>query len=211
VSGRLLLGAALLLGATACKPLDDANAMLFGRTMRNQPSFDPYENPRPPAEGSVPFAYGNLPPAPGALNVGHAEPVEYDLPNFTQLELDAVAAALVNPVASTPESLARGQELFERYCAVCHGPQGQSADAPMNKPEALPMMIAFNLAGPMSGTGMRSDGYIYGMIRVGRGIMPPYGHQVAHFDRWHIVNYVRQLQRTAGTPGMPAATPGGAD
>jgi hypothetical protein len=41
--------------------------------------------------------------------------------------------------------------------------------------------------------------------------MPPYGHQIAHFDRWHIVNYVRQLQRTAGTPGMPAATPGGAD
>jgi mono/diheme cytochrome c family protein len=82
----------------------------------------------------------------------------------------------------------------------------------MNKPEALPMMIAFNLAGPMSGTGMRTDGYIYGMIRVGRGLMPPYGHQVAHFDRWNIVNYVRQLQRSAGTPGMPAAaTPGGAD
>jgi hypothetical protein len=59
---------------------------------------------------------------------------------------------------------------------------------------------------------MRTDGYIYGMIRVGRGLMPPYGHQVAHFDRWNIVNYVRQLQRNAGTPGMPAAaTPGGAD
>lgn len=196
---RVALVLALALGAASCKPLDDAMALVFGRTMRDQPSFDPYENPRPPADGSVPFAYGNLPEAAGGVNVGQPEPVDYDIPNFTQLELDAVAAGMVNTVAATPESLARGQVLFDRYCAVCHGPQGQSADAPMNKPEALPMMIAFNLAGPMSGTGMRSDGYIYGMIRVGRGLMPPYGHQISHFDRWHIVNYVRQLQVNAGS------------
>ena len=24
--------------------------------------------------------------------------------------------------------------------------------------------------------------------------MPAYGHQIAHYDRWHVVNYVRQLQ-----------------
>jgi len=35
-------------------------------------------------------------------------------------------------------------------------------------------------------------------VRVGRGLMPAYGHQVSHFDRWHIVNYIRLLQRNAG-------------
>ena len=40
----------------------------------------------------------------------------------------------------------------------------------------------------------RTDGYIYGMIRVGRVMMPAYGHQIGHYDRWHLVNYVRQLQ-----------------
>jgi mono/diheme cytochrome c family protein len=209
----LIVALLLALSASACKPMDDVMMLVFGRSMRNQRSFDPYENTRPPAEGSVPFAYGNLTPAAGSLNIGQAEPVGYDLPNFTQLELDAVAATLQNPVPASPESLARGQVLFDRFCAVCHGPQGQSAEAPMNRAEALPMMIAFNLAGPMSGTGMRTDGYIYGMIRVGRGLMPPYGHQVSHFDRWNIVNYVRQLQRTAGTPGLaaPATPPGGDD
>jgi hypothetical protein len=39
---------------------------------------------------------------------------------------------------------------------------------------------------------------MYAMIRVGRGIMPEYGSRIAHFDRWHIVNYVRQLQAQAG-------------
>ncbi len=43
----------------------------------------------------------------------------------------------------------------------------------------------------------RTDGYRYGMIRVGRGLMPSYGHQITHFDRWHVVNYVRSLQAAA--------------
>lgn len=27
--------------------------------------------------------------------------------------------------------------------------------------------------------------------------MPAYGHQIGHYDRWHIVNYVRRLQGLA--------------
>ena len=53
-------------------------------------------------------------------------------------------------------------------------------------------MAAHPLNGGLAMT--RSDGYIYGMIRVGRVWMPAYGHQIAHYDRWHVVNYVRQLQ-----------------
>ena len=97
-SSRLAAILLLAVSASSCKPMDDAMVMIFGRSMRSQPSFDPYENTRPPAEGSMPFAYGNLPPAPGSLNIGHAEPVGYDLPNFDQTGLDAVAAPLVNPV-----------------------------------------------------------------------------------------------------------------
>ena len=36
------------------------------------------------------------------------------------------------------------------------------------------------------------------MIRVGRGLMPEYGSRITHFDRWSIVNYVRELQSQAG-------------
>jgi hypothetical protein len=28
--------------------------------------------------------------------------------------------------------------------------------------------------------------------------MPEYGSRIAHFDRWHVINYVRQLQAQAG-------------
>jgi mono/diheme cytochrome c family protein len=47
-----------------------------------------------------------------------------------------------------------------------------------------------------------SDGYLYSIIRYGRGLMPRYGDKVyRHEDRWAIVNYVRWLQTSA----LPAA------
>jgi hypothetical protein len=39
----------------------------------------------------------------------------------------------------------------------------------------------------------RADGYIYGMIRNGRGLMPTYD-RIEDMDRWDVVNYVRALQ-----------------
>ena len=211
--GRALALLLPLLAATSCKPMDDAMAMVFGRSMRDQNSFDPYENTRLPAEGSVPFAAGNLPAQMGDVNVGQPEPAFYDVPPFTAGDMtrgaDAIASSLQNPVPSTPESLARGELLYNRYCAVCHGPQGISAQATII--QQMPVMNAYNLANGAA-VGF-SDGYIYGMIRVGRGVMPEYGHRVSHFDRWHIVNYVRQLQGgAAGAPpaGDSAQAPAGA-
>ena len=60
------------------------------------------------------------------------------------------------------------------------------------------LLIAYDLSGPV--VAGFSDGYIYGIMRVGRGLMPPFAHQISHFDRWNIVNYIRVLQRQAGNP-----------
>jgi hypothetical protein len=56
----------------------------------------------------------------------------------------------------------------------------------------------------------RTDGYIYGMIRNGRGLMPSY-NRIPEMDRWDVVNYIRALQGKA--EGMtfltgPMAPPG---
>ena len=40
----------------------------------------------------------------------------------------------------------------------------------------------------------RSDGYIYNLIRNGGGRMPSY-RRIPDEDRWHLVNYVRYLQK----------------
>lgn len=196
---RILVAGLALAMLAGCKPLDDGLVLIFGRSMRDQRSFDPYEHPMPAPENSVAFAAGNFPSAMGDVNIGQPEGI--DIPPFTQLDLGVpgvggdVIQGLVNPTdPSDPASLARGEELYLRFCVVCHGPDGVGANAYIADKHLL--LPAYNLSGDV--VTAYSDPYLYAMIRVGRGIMPEYGSRIAHFDRWHVVNYVRQLQAQAG-------------
>jgi mono/diheme cytochrome c family protein len=129
------------------------------------------------------------------FNTGQPEGI--DIPLFTQMDMNpigtgnAIVASLDNPFPSDDEwALTRGQVMFDRMCAVCHGIDGIGANA--NIAARHPVLPAYNVAGPQ--VQGYTDQYIYGMIRVGRGLMPEYGSRITHFDRWAIVTYVRKLQ-----------------
>jgi mono/diheme cytochrome c family protein len=213
-SGRVwsrCLGFCLAALVVGCTPLDDVMVSIFGRSMRDQASFDPYEAPLGAPEGSIPFAAGNFPAAPGEVNVGQPEPLADPPPPFTQtdvLDESPVVMNLVNPVPSTEASLDRGEELFLRFCAPCHGPAADGRGYIVGAPGYPPF--------PLNTDRVRNfpDGYIYGMMRVGRGVMPSYGDRISHFDRWNVVNYLRVLQgvRSAPSQGVSASgqspTPG---
>jgi mono/diheme cytochrome c family protein len=176
---------AVLAGCTdwAGYDLDRAmGAVPWLSTMRESVSYDPYELPRLPASGSVPVAspMGDLPET------------------FTQAELETVAAALVNPLPPTPEVIARGELAYNRQCVVCHGPTG-AGDGPVVGNGKFPFAPPVNGAA----TAGRSDGYIYGVIRVGRGLMPAYGERLNDPDRWAVVHYVRSLR--GGASASPSA------
>jgi len=193
---RLSIIAVALGSTTGCAALDDAMVAIFGRSMRDQESFDPYENTRNPVAEAVSFSSGNFAPDPQTVMYGSPLEHDYDIPDFENTVfynaelLETVIDPMENPVTGEDVDMARGEELYLRVCAPCHGPQGIGQEAYLV--DRWPALVAYNLAGEV--VQGYSDGYIYGMIRVGRGLMPQYGHQVTHFDRWHIVNYVRQLQ-----------------
>lgn len=155
--------------------------------LRGSVAYDPYELPRLPAPGAVSLE----------------TPGREVLPAFTQLQLDSVGAVLVNPLTATPEVLALGQQVYETQCTVCHGPQG-AGDGTVVGPGKYPFAPPINGAA----TAARSDGYMYGVIRVGRGLMPAYGERVHHLERWATVLYLRTLQQ--GGAAAPAATPAAA-
>jgi hypothetical protein len=41
-----------------------------------------------------------------------------------------------------------------------------------------------------------SDGYLFGIIRNGRGLMPPY-NRIEESERWDLINYLRAIQSGA--------------
>jgi mono/diheme cytochrome c family protein len=184
----LSLLAALLLGG--CSWFTD---------FKQQPKIDPWESPSdsvPPRgnpQMSVPvngsaapgFLYDRA-PTPGAVTA---------------------MAGLTNPVPADTASVHRGRIQFQINCAVCHGARGMG-DGPAAK---------YGMPGIGIGTGSAAantltDGYIFGIIRNGRGLMPSY-NRIEEPDRWDIVNYLRSLQgknsvaadTTHGRPGETGA------
>jgi mono/diheme cytochrome c family protein len=176
---RLAAAVVLLAGLAGCD--DQVKYVPWFSTMYRQSSVETYEEP------------GRLPPE-GAVPLGSSRRVPLDQ-----------ADALSNPLtgqALDPAAAGRGQTLYLQYCIVCHGPTG-AGDGPVVGPNRLPALPTLNLRSDRA-RGL-TDGYIWGMIANGRGVMPSYG-RIPSDDRWYVVNYVRQLQGG----GAPAAAVGAA-
>ncbi len=151
---------------------DDAIALIpWFAVMHKGLAIQPYKMPLPPVEGTVP--------------VEGAEPVLLITPQ-NQAAIDRLG----NPMQRTAESLETGRKYYDIYCVPCHG-AGGAGDGPVN----AKLMVAPSLLTPRA-RGF-TDGYLYAIVRHGRGIMPGYGDGIRGGDRWHVVNYVRQLQGAA--------------
>ena len=122
-------------------------------------------------------------------------------PMMLQFGFDTMAAKrLANPTGG--EATARGDTLYHTFCSPCHGPAGNSAEATVGPRLGAPSLLTDRARA-------WSDGYIYSLIRYGRGVMPQYGDKVTRpEDRWAIVNYVRHLQAQAPVVNTGTATAG---
>ncbi|MFQ5701194.1 MAG: c-type cytochrome [Acidobacteriota bacterium] len=100
--------------------------------------------------------------------------------------------AVANPVASSTESIARGQALYRKYCLTCHGEKGLG-DGPVAK------RLGFS-AGNLADTqrmGRQTDGELAWKIANGRDPMPGFQKKMALTDQqiWDLVNFTRHLAR----------------
>ncbi len=107
----------------------------------------------------------------------------------------AGAKALVNPQAATEAVLKRGQLLFNRTCAMCHGRDGDATHgyvAPTKeRPDrfgGIPSINTQNVA-------LMTDGEIYHIISLGRNRMQDLSAQLLPADRWSVVLYASALAR----------------
>jgi mono/diheme cytochrome c family protein len=189
VSGRLraaLLIAPLLASVSGCEWFTD---------FKRQPSlwtWEPVKDSLTPSRGNPQFSV----PVTGTAMAGFQ--VSYSALPGT---IDSLAP-IPNPTPVSDQSLANGRKYFQMNCAVCHGDRAMG-DGPATKFG----MPGINLVTDV--TRARSDGYIYGMMRNGRGLMPPY-NRIEEMDRWDVVNYLRGLQGSLGRAVAvgPLAAPG---
>jgi len=161
----------LLVAGTGC--WEQVSKEWFSQ-MKQQPAVQALEGVQP------------LVPPDLTIPVGGLEPrIDFPAPAF-----HPSAQLLVNPVAKSPESLARGEFLYGVYCNVCHGKDGMSNQA------ELPVARRLSESGmppiPLMAVPAYTDGFLFTKIRYGKPGMPGYP-QIPPEDRWHIVNYLRTL------------------
>ena len=107
------------------------------------------------------------------------------------LSAQSAAAAIKNPVAASPESVAAGKQLYARNCAPCHGTSGEGG--PGN--DLIP--AAPDLTDAMWDHGS-TDGEIFSNIKNGIGPdfnMVPWKDQLKDEDMWNVVNYIRSMKK----------------
>ena len=146
----------------------------WDKDMQDQPSVKPQESQVSTNRSSVPVGGKDGYPPPK------------DIIELVRARLEA-GRTLVNPIRKSPESLARGRQMYERHCLVCHGEQGRG-NGPVGL-QFVPQPMELNL----DYVQLQPDGQIFYTISHGSIAMPFYRQAIAVEDRWHLVNFIKEV------------------
>jgi len=111
------------------------------------------------------------------------------------------------PFPVTADTVNRGQERFQIFCAACHGMTGYG--------DGLVVRRGFRTPPSYHDERLRQApvGHFFDVITNGWGAMPSYAAQVTPADRWAIIAYIRALQLSQQPPAQPGTSsnlaPGG--
>jgi len=188
-SGMMILGSFVAVLSSCGKKDANSPGIEFMPDMYRSPSVEVYnENhmyidsmgSRLPVEGTIPRGF--MPYSYANDTAGYA----------------AAGRELKNPVASTPEVLTDGEELYGKFCVQCHGTSG-GGDG----------LVAAKLPGapPAYSGALKSlpEGKIFHSMTYGKGLMGSHASQLTQEERWKLVHYVQKLQHANDAPVVDSA------
>lgn len=154
-----------------------AHAWPWSQDMANQISIKPQESVDQTNPGMRAFPKRSMPVAGTTVKVKDQDS----------------ARKMVNPIPADEKSVAKGERLFKIYCTPCHGQSGTGDGLVgaklLMKPWNLTLSNEMHSWNPKD----YPDGHIFGYISLGGAVMPSYANDLSATERWHVVNYVRQV------------------
>ena len=168
-------------------------------------------DPRLPVKGTIPRGYAGVQFAGGearadvmknlsgenslnAISIPLNGSVPYYYGDTEEERLRASAEIIENPFPITEKGLAKGKELYEIFCAICHGEKGDGLGYLVSEsnpnavyPAAPAVLISDDLINS-------SNGRYYHALMYGKNVMGAHADKLSFEERWQVIHYVRSLQ-----------------
>ena len=174
----------------------------YQNTWGTEDEYYTYAKPRLPVEGTVARGYAgdrfaNYTTDGFGFHPNGSVPYYYE---DTEDERNRAIATLIdNPYDITDEGLARGKELYDVFCGICHGENGdglgylvRDADpAKFDEGGKYPAQPANMLLEEFVAA---SNGRYYHAIMYGKNLMGGYADKLSYEERWQVIHYIRALQ-----------------
>ena len=132
--------------------------------------FEHEQEAQLPVDGSVPRGW-----------------LPYNYPDSPEGYL-AAKSDLKNPISYNEDNLAEGGQLYEIYCAICHGSKGNGKGYLVEQEKILGVP-SYDDAGRAI-----TEGSIYHVMYHGINSMGSYASQTSEKERWQITAYVENLK-----------------
>lgn len=100
------------------------------------------------------------------------------------------ADSIKSPIASSLESVAKGEELYNMYCFSCHGDTGYG-DGPAGGSMGV-RPADFHDKKVIS----QKDGALFWKLTNGKGNMPPFKEALTEEQRWQLIAFLRELGKS---------------
>ncbi len=98
-----------------------------------------------------------------------------------------------NTTVDFEASVKRGEGMFKKNCAKCHGLNGNGYGVVANGFTTWPKQL-WTWNGADSG----ADGYLFWIIENGKSDMPPWGLILSEDKRWDLINYIKTIKKPEG-------------
>jgi cytochrome c553 len=109
----------------------------------------------------------------------------YDYPNTTE-GYEAAKSNLKSPLEQSQVDLNKGKELFDIYCAICHGDTGDGKGKLVKQEKFLGV--------PSYADRQITEGSIFHVITYGLNAMGSHANQLNKEERWQVAAYVQKLK-----------------
>lgn len=125
-----------------------------------------------------------------AMHANGAQPYYYE--DTEEDRTRAIAEIIQNPYPITEAGLSRGKNLYNIYCAICHGEKADGAGYLLRDDGGKYPVQPANFVSDEFVTA--SNGRFYHGIIYGKNLMSGYADKLSYEERWQVIHYIRSLQ-----------------